>query len=300
MNLKDLKSLSLLLLASGVLLISCGKDKITYNKTPAPNPLVIPIDGNNECENCHNATYPEHATNAHSKHTNGIYTFACSTCHFGHGYDTGTHMNATKNVTFDPNGLASRKGLDSNTPTWDSTLKTCSNVYCHSNGVTADRGTDGTNTWATGATPFATVDYKTTPSWVSGKIDNCVFCHNGKGNMNSPYTVERPNTLIQGDYPASGSHQMGAHMSNSKEFAAAPYDINPKWDGVQCFWCHNTNTDTSVSSVNGSNTQGTYGTDYHVDGATFFKPTKVSDGGTMLEGYGTNGHCGGSMKCWSN
>lgn len=294
MNLKDLKSLGLLLLSSSVLFISCGKDKISYNKTPAPDPV------NNECENCHNQSYPEHAINAHTKHTSGNYLYACSTCHYGHGYDTGTHMNATKNVTFDPNGLAFRNGLDTNTPTWDSATKTCSNVYCHSNGVTADRGTDGTYTWATGAAPFGSSVYATTPSWDNGKIDNCVFCHNGKGNMTSPYTVERANSMTADNYPASGMHQYDPHMDNDKEFASAPYDVNPKWDGVQCFWCHNTNSEVTVASVNGANSQGTYGTTYHVDGKTFFKPTKTSEGGTMLEGYGTNGHCGGSLKCWSN
>lgn len=298
MNLKDLKSLSLLLLVSSVLFISCGKDKITYNKTPAPDPLILPVDGNNDCENCHNATYPEHATNAHSKHTTGIYTFACSTCHYGHGYDTGTHMNATKNVTFDPNGLATRKGLDSNTPTWDSTLKTCSNVYCHSNGVTADRGTDGTYTWAdTTQKPFGTSVYATTPSWVSGKIDNCVFCHNGSGNMITPYTVDKSHTMVVGDYPASGQHQMGAHISNS-EFDSSPYST-PYWGSVQCFWCHSTSLSDSTS-VNGSNIQGTYSTNYHVDGQTFFKPLVVDEGGTMVNGLRNKaGHCT-SFKCWEN
>ena len=194
-----------------------------------------------------------------------------------------------------------RNGKDTNTPTWDEETMTCNNVYCHSNGVTADRGTDGTYTWSTSTPPFAAVDYKITPSWSTGKIDSCVYCHNGKGNMTSPYTVDKTNTMTQGDYPASGSHQTGAHRSNSKEFAAAPYS-SPFWDGVQCFWCHSDQA-TNVTSIDGPIKQGTYGTSNHVDGATFFKPLNISAGGTMAEGlgYSSNGtaaHCGNGLKCW--
>ena len=295
MNLKKFKSFSLLLFTGSILLISCEKEKIISDANTAPEPAILPA----ECENCHIGTFPEQATNAHSKHTTGLYTFDCNTCHYGHGYETLTHMNATKNVTFNPNGLATRNGADSNTPTWDSTTKTCSNVYCHSNGITADRGTDGTYTW--GTLPFGTVSYQTTPSWTTGKIDDCVYCHNGKGNMTSPYKVEKANTMAQTNYPASGSHQMSAHRTNSQEFSATPY-ASPFWDGVQCFWCHSDQA-TNVTSIDGPIIQGTYGTAKHVDGATFFKPLNISAGGTMAEGlgYSSNGnaaHCANGVSCW--
>lgn len=286
-----------LLICNVIFLASCEKQKITF-KGSVPEEVVLP----DKCEACHNATFPGHSTNAHSKHTIGLYAYDCNECHFGHGYETVTHIDAVKNVTFDPAGLATRKGSDSNTPTWDSNSKTCSNVYCHSNGVTADRGTDGTYTWGdTTALPFGTTVYAQTPRWDTGKITECAFCHNGIGNMTSPYFITKDIIMTAGKYPASGSHQLNAHMSNTKDFSLAPYST-PYWSGVQCFWCH-TASATDVTSVNGPILQGTYGTNYHIDGETFFKPLNVSAGGTMANGmsYSFNGaaaHCGDGKKCW--
>ena len=287
------KAIVFILLTSSVIYFSsCEKQKITYKNAPAPDGVVLP----EQCEACHNNTYPEHSTNAHAKHTTGLYTFACSTCHFERGDGTVFHLNKTKDISFDPNGLATRKGADSNTPAYDTGTKTCSNVYCHSNGVTADRGTDGTYTWATSAPPFGTSVYTTTPRWDTGKVTECTYCHNGLGNMTSPYQISRPNTMVQGNYPASGAHQNENHIDNDQDFDSSPYDINPKWDGVQCFWCH-TNQAVDVASVNGPVLQGTYGSSHHVDGLTFFKPLNVSEGGTMANGLNRSGHCN-SYKCW--
>ena len=208
-----------------------------------------------------------------------------------------------KNITFDPNGLATRKGADSNSPTYDSSTKTCSNVYCHSNGITADRGHDSTYTWAT-TVPFSNgvITYTTTPRWDTGKVTECTYCHNGLGNMTSPYQVSRPNTMAQGNYPASGAHQLGAHRSNN-DFALSPPYATPIWDGVQCFWCHSTMA-TDEAAVNGPINQGTYGTSYHVDGQTFFKPLNISAGGTMANGVihsSSQSHCSvGNKKCWGD
>lgn len=293
-----------LLIGSVIYLASCEKQKITYKNTPAPEAVILPP----QCEACHNGTFPEHSTNAHSKHTTGLYTFACSTCHFERGDGTAYHMNSTKDINFNLHGLATRKGADSNTPTFDPSTKTCSNIYCHSNGVTADRGTDGTYTWATTAPPFGTIVYTTTPRWDTGKITACTYCHNGKGNMTSPYLISRPDTMVQGDYPASGQHQLSMHNSNSQDFSGVPY-ASPFWVGVQCFWCHNPSTaspNDSVMVIDGPILQGTYGTSKHVDGETFFKPRNISAGGTMANGLsysgnGTEAHCGvGTHKCWGN
>jgi len=270
-----------------IALISCEKNKIVYEDNTSPAiPVILPV----ECETCHNGTFSEHSTNGHVKHT-GTYEYACTTCHFGHGWETSTHMNTEKNVDFDPNGLATRYGLDSITPVWDADTKTCSNVYCHSSGNSADRGTDGTNTW--GTAPFATATYYTTPNWESGKITECTFCHNGLGNMESPYLIEQPHTMAQENYPASGQHQLAFHMSNTT-FSTNDY-TSPQWDGVQCFWCHTTKA-MDIASINGSLPQGTYGTSYHADGETYFKPLTLPDGGTMAAGI-DNEHCT-NFSCW--
>ncbi|OFX59647.1 MAG: hypothetical protein A2046_11750 [Bacteroidetes bacterium GWA2_30_7] len=299
MNYKSLKSISLLLFTGCILLFSCAKEKIVYDAVNAPDPVLLP-DIPPECESCHKSTFPEHSTNAHIKHTTGLYAFVCSTCHYGHGWETSTHMNGVKNLTFNPNGMATRNGVDVNAPSYDSGTKQCSNVYCHSNGRTAFRGTDGTYTWS-GSTGSQTATYTATPSWETGKITSCTFCHNGKGNMTSPYKVERPDSLVKSDYPASGMHQYATHISNNQDFSNAPY-LTPYWGSVQCFWCHNTQIGDSTN-VNEPNFQGTYGTTYHVDGQTFFKPLNVNAGGTMANGlsYSSNGaasHCGNGLSCW--
>jgi predicted CxxxxCH...CXXCH cytochrome family protein len=291
------KVLIICFFALGVFLVSCEKEKVKYENGPLTGQQDLP----SFCDDCHSNTLPEHANNSHAKHTTGLYAYNCTTCHFGQGWDMGTHMNGEKNVSFDPKGLATRYGQDRNTPKWDPETKTCSNIYCHSNGITADRGTDGTYTWSPRNPPFGTVKYATTPSWDNGKITGCSFCHNGKGNMTFPYLVERPNTMSLEDYPESGQHQKAAHMSNNQELSSAPY-ATPVWDGVQCFWCHSA-TATDPSSIDGPILQGTYSTKYHIDGNTYFKPVNISQGGTMANGVGysingTEAHCGSGKKCW--
>ncbi len=309
MNVKNLRTILFTLLISSVIfLASCEKQKITFKNTPAPGSTVLP----ELCENCHNGTFAEHSSNAHAKHTKGLYAYSCNTCHFGHGYETATHMNGVKNVTFNLTSLITRNGNDSNSPTWDSKNKTCSNVYCHSNGRTAYRGQDpgypnavGSMNWSATVGKQIAV-YATTPRWDNGKVTECTSCHNGLGNMTSPFLVSKPNSMKQSNYPESGQHQLLFHMTNNKDFSASPY-TTPQWDGVQCFWCHNTSTvaaaNDSVNIINNSNLQGTYGTNYHVDGQTFFKPLSISAGGTMANGsrYSGNGnaaHCGVGKKCW--
>lgn len=253
------------------------------------------------CEDCHNNTLPGHNTNAHQKHTTGLYKYDCSTCHYGHGWEKSSHMNKETDVNFNLGSLATRNGSDGNLPVWNPETKTCSDVYCHSNGVTADRGTDGTYTWSLNSPPFGNMVYATTPAWDKGEITGCESCHPGSGNMEEPYLIERPNTLTQLNYPATGQHRLLFHMSNNSEYASAPYDL-PGWDGVQCFWCHSVNA-TDITSINGPTNQGTYGTEYHIDGATYFKPLNISNGGTIISGsrYSGNGseaHCGEGKKCW--
>lgn len=281
-----------LLIGSVIYLVSCEKEKVKHANYSVKEHVVLP----EFCENCHNNTFPVHSTNAHSKHTKGLYTFNCTTCHYGHGWETATHMNTVKNITFDPNGLATRWGADSVIPIYDPETKTCTNVYCHSNGVTADRGHDSTYTWSTNTPPFGTLKYATTPRWDNGKITSCNSCHYAKGNMISPYLIERPNTMTTNDYPESGSHRLSYHMSNNDFSSVA----TPVWDGVQCFWCHSSVAIDSTI-INGPINQGTYGTSNHVDGQTFFKPLQISAGGTMANGINhsnSSSHCGASKKCW--
>ncbi len=250
-----------------------------------------------DCDGCH-ATVGNYSTDAHTTHIEGLYAYSCSTCHFERGAGTTYHRNSTAEVNFDPNGLATRNGADSNTPTWNSVAKTCTNVYCHSNGVTADRGTDGTYTW--GVLPFGTVSYATTPAWDIGTINICSSCHPGAGNMNSPYTITEPGPVTGGnDFPATGGHktwQQGgyAHVDNDQDFSGTA------WSYVNCFWCHETD---DVNMSGNAKYQGTYGTSLHVDGTTYFKPVWHNNGGTMTNTLsysyeGSNAHCANGRTCW--
>jgi predicted CxxxxCH...CXXCH cytochrome family protein len=256
------------------------------------------------CHSCHEGpAYPQQypLTGAHEKHAGEQYRFPCSTCHFEHGNGGAaepTHSSGTVDVVFDPSGLAFPFGADAGlTPTWNSGTKTCSNVYCHSDGRNAVRGTDGIDTWGgTGSSPGT---FATTPAWDVGSITDCYACHNGIGNMTSPFTITEPH--FDTDPPSTGKHTSAAHTGNSQE-----------WDGVisyasnstQCFWCHNTNGGNGTGAVN----QGTYGTYFHVDAQTYFKPRSVVDGGTMINApgggsfsyskLGSATHCGQGKQCW--
>lgn len=261
------------------------------------------------CHGCHDATLPYlypltsegYQQGAHAKHVGPPYNFKCNTCHFNQGQggsgEASHPSGGTGEVVFNPNGLARRNGLDANTPTFNTSTKVCTNVYCHSNGRSAYRGTDGTYTWSNTVGSQAAT-YATTPSWYSaGSITACTPCHVGStGNMTSPYTISR--AWVAQAAPATGAHGTSAHNSNTQDFSKTPY-LTPYWASVQCFWCH----DPDGTTINNAKYQGTYGTSFHIDGQTYFKPINFANGGTMANGmsYSANGsvaHCGAGKKCW--
>lgn len=266
-----------------------------------------------DCSSCHDAI-PAYLTDAHAVHVTR-YGYPCKTCHYTYGFgglNEPIHGSGTANVNFDPAGLAKRFGLDANTPAWNSGAKTCSNVYCHSTGNTADRGTDGVDTW--GAAYPGNMVYHPTPSWATGTITSCGSetstdangCHNGPPYLSTaPYKITRPGpTLAMSvNYPTSGKHQSAAHESNSQNFSAAPY-LSPFWATTQCFWCH----DPDGVSIDNDKTQGTYGTAFHADGQTYFKPRWYMNGGTMANWLSYSSepdppavnaqHCGAGKTCW--
>ena len=255
------------------------------------------------CEDCHIATFPEWGTaDGHFAHTTK-YQFECSTCHYqyGSGGDLeGSHPSGgAANVAFDPSGLVYRNGADSNTPSYNGD-KTCGNIYCHSDGKSAYRGTDGVLIW--GARPPDLPIYTLTPPWNSivGTISSCDACHSGVGNMTGDYTITTPGPADP-EPPNYGGHRRTPHKDNDQELE------DSGWTQVNCFWCHNANN--GDYGDNGSPVyQGTYGTSWHVDGATYFDPRSFVDGGTIVNNpsggsfsysyLGTEAHCGGKQSCW--
>jgi predicted CxxxxCH...CXXCH cytochrome family protein len=284
---------------------------------------------NGSCHDCHEKTaandpqlFPN--TGSHQVHAEK-YRYSCSTCHFQYGDGgvlEGAHSNGTVNVNFDPNGMAYRNGQDGNTPTWDSGAKTCDNIYCHSNGVSAQRTEGGTPllSW-TGGAPIAgaVMTYQTTPAWdvtPGTGINTCTPCHPGVGNMTGDHKITVATGIPVNDaiyYPLSGQHQKGSHQSNSQDLKAAPTKANP-WGGTQCFWCHNVgNKQTTPTSGTDptNNYQGTYGfagtngdipMELHNDGETWFYPqhVEVHSEGTMVmfTRSWNDGHCASSSDCW--
>ena len=273
-----------------------------------------------DCVSCHQdkTTYPYltgnwNISDAHVVH-NTRYGYDCSTCHFGYGSGGAsepTHPSGTINIVFDPNGMATRNGKDVITPAWDGT--TCSNIYCHSNGQSASRGTDVNDpspiphNWADGSTTWLPpwtnasdpLTYHTTPSWATtGSITACTGCHGGPDAIPpAPYDITAGGPYecnSVAEEPNSGNHGpiKGAHDSGNMT----------AWGGgtTQCFFCHDTD-DRAADFAGAVKKQGTYGTIKHVDGETHFRHGYTTQGGTgnvdvpRLELAA--GHCG-AKECW--
>ncbi|MEL4455100.1 cytochrome c3 family protein [Lutimonas vermicola] len=297
---------------------------------PEPAPQVLTSFPMGSCHDCHEKTSPTDPqlfpqTGAHQVHAEK-YRYACSTCHYQHGDGgalEGAHSNNSVDINFDPNGMAYRNGQDGNTPIWDSGTKTCDNIYCHSNGITAQRTEGGTPliTW-TGGVPILgdVMTYQTTPAWdvtPGTGINTCYSCHNGEGNMTGDYKITAlagaVTSAVPSTYPLSGQHQKSNHQTNSQELKDSPTKAD-SWPGVQCFWCHNVGNKqiTPTSGEDGiNNYQGTYGfagangdipMELHNDGETWFYPYNVSAHaeGTFVNeitGRSYPSHCG-SVTCW--
>jgi predicted CxxxxCH...CXXCH cytochrome family protein len=268
-----------------------------------------------DCVSCHQTNFPTwNVSDGHVAHTTK-YNFDCSTCHFERGSGTAFHENGTADINFNPNGMATRNGQDTNIPTFNG--NNCDNIYCHSDGQTARRSSDANFTWS-GFTPInLNPTYLITPNWDLGSITDCNLCHPGPtsggvsgpvtGNMNPDYLIGPPPGDVTAR-PNTGTHNSGNHSDNDKGLAST------NWNGTQCFWCHK--ADASIETTPGTidattqQYQGTYGIGFdgtgtilHVDGETQFDPRQYSNGGTFPDNntYAADAaapHCGNPKSCW--
>jgi predicted CxxxxCH...CXXCH cytochrome family protein len=264
------------------------------------------------CDGCHQTNFPNFKTNdAHFAHTVKYGYYGCDECHLNYGFggslEPSHPSGGAANVNFNPSGVGSSYG---SSPSYAGSGGTCDNVYCHSNGVAAQRGMGDGWDW-TGGTPITgdPMTYQTTPAWSSplNTINTCFSCHPGQGNMTGDYIIERPGTIAsEFDYPQTGQHIKGAHYSNTQELKWVP-DKNTDWEWVQCFWCHSVGADSGPIDplATGVNYQGTYGysnNKLHVDGQTWFNPSNVINGGTFVDEIAgrsaDGGHCGSGVSCW--
>lgn len=330
----------------------CHTHKNPLGSFKAPEP-----GGGGECGSCHpvNGVSGQMTSGSHVLHTgrtDGLYSYMsnttdptmCNICHddYGnYGNDTDAlnsahpeHDNGTVNVVFDPTGLANHFGNDPNASYTGSPGGTCT-TYCHSTGTTSTRGVmasgSGADQWGTGpsANSYAS------PVWGSStSSQDCNICHPGDGDptegaWSPPYLVYASSPPSAGN-PASNGHQANAHLTNSEWFT--DNDLQP-WNGTdyvdgwgtargistQCFFCHNADTN-HVNSTEGK-LQGTYGTQYHLDGYSWFNPFNydpnnpttdplnppTDGGGIALIGEGTMApglnrssgtHCSSGQSCW--
>jgi len=170
-----------------------------------------------ECGACHDASP---ATNAHSGHLS--YGFACSVCHSATVsgsssiIDISKHVNGTKEVKFSSTATIGGTGA------YDNSARTCSNLYCHSN------GNQGALVYANPA------------AWTSGADYDCNGCH-GTGNpLGAP------------DYSNGGAGKFTAnsHLAHVKGALGT----------IICSNCHFTTASSTVTGALAANSQHLSGT----------------------------------------
>jgi predicted CxxxxCH...CXXCH cytochrome family protein len=146
-----------------------------------PGGAFQPIGGS--CDGCHGYPPPgpapgytgaDETTSPHLKHAGGgaNYGFACDECHKGNRHATYTYQD----VFIDKNGI-----IAGPTAAYNPTARTCSSLYCHSNGALSDPA----------------MEYRT-PAWSGTMPADCSGCHGGNRSSGAPMNA--------------GAHQ--AHINN--------------------------------------------------------------------------------------
>ena len=115
------------------------------------------------CKGCHGYTAASGtpiSSGSHTKHINSIYSFNCSTCHYG-TTNNGTsitnkvlHVNHVKNVIWNSVNAGGSAYVSPN----------CTNIYCHSSATS-------------NAAPYPAPN--NTPTWGSSLPTDCTGCHSG-------------------------------------------------------------------------------------------------------------------------
>lgn len=185
------------------------------------------------------------------------YSYGCNNCHYN-GTLAGSHNTSTptfSSVFLETAGSVGAVAGHTNVPAdYNTTTKTCDNVYCHSNGAPRN----GTITWKT-----------STPSWENGKdkiqgsASECTSCHeNGATlNTNAHYkhvtsvgikcsvchsaTVNAAGAIIDRTKHANGVKDVVSNASNTFNPVDASctnschMSSTPVWTGtVTCGSCH--------------------------------------------------------------
>jgi predicted CxxxxCH...CXXCH cytochrome family protein len=167
-----------------------------------------------ECTTCHGYPPPNEAggytgvneaSSPHIKHAGkGInYSFACSECHKGNSHGNGSFQD----VFIDKNGITAGSSA-----TYTAATRTCSALYCHSNGTSVASGLAVTSSIV----------------WDSNTL-TCVGCH---GNPPA-YVNNSPKANSHGSHNFScgichaGTTADGISISNSSLHVNKKYDVSP-------------------------------------------------------------------------
>ena len=126
------------------------------------------------CADCHDfpPAYASSPTKANSHPRHAVYGYNCAKCHYDTTHDgvsianQSLHLNGVTDVTF----------ADA-TISYNAAARTCSNTFCHSNGMTVEGMTPASTSVQTpGLTLPRTIMTNTSAAWGSGPL-SCSSCH---------------------------------------------------------------------------------------------------------------------------
>ncbi|MEK6544725.1 MAG: CxxxxCH/CxxCH domain-containing protein, partial [Elusimicrobiota bacterium] len=160
---------------SGVYTKTDAKCTGVYCHGPGPSVKAPVWGGQVACGDCH-STNP--ASGSHAKHVSG-QGYTCDTCHAGSGAAGALHGDFKLDVVINasPTSLATGFGQNAgNVPVYSAGTKSCSGVYCHSNGASKEKG--GVYGLADIGTPPNGVMAYGNPVW-GGQVA-CGDCHPAK------------------------------------------------------------------------------------------------------------------------
>lgn len=233
------------------------------------------------CESCHGYPPPKiakqllnYTTNEsltpHMVHSGGIakpiadstkYAYGCGECHFT-GSTSIKHKNAVAQDLFvTPGSIGTLYGSP---PAYNTANRTCSTVYCHSNGAPG-RYVSSSNQWVAPSTnmSWTNMSWKITPSWKNGLgtlAGKCYSCHGDAASLTtgshakhvagvSGYscqtchasTVNGTNAIISKTLHANGAKNVGAGFNAVGGTCTNACHTLAVWGGtVECGSCHAT------------------------------------------------------------
>ena len=232
-----------------------------------------------------------HSFGAHPKHAETL-NIGCETCHAGNGMPTEDQKltiafsgKATGGLYQGINNLLNGYSYNAPPVTFGAT-ETCSSIYCHSSGQSADGASAtpdyATPNWELPASGACGTCHKTTTGTTLGLIDtgshtmhlaadtNCGNCHNGASALayvsasHVNQSIDVANSYTMGGAAGNGYGACSAASCHGNPYAAGSI-TTPAWGstGSGCAACH---TGANVITANGPAT-GSHTTHMGLSGA---------------------------------